>query len=120
MTRTKSIATIAAIVADADDAKLAAITQAVSEVSALGTEGVRALGELIRDMKTSEPTLRQLAPREFGLIAQSKADFAAGHTYDVDEAFAQIEAGLAARRAACVLGRCAGLSPSGHAKSRLT
>lgn len=100
MTRTEAIATITAAVAEADDAKLAAITEAVTELASLGTETVRTVKDVIRDMKADEPPLRPLTHREWQLIAQSSDDFAAGQTFSTEEAFARIDAGLTARRAA--------------------
>jgi hypothetical protein len=99
MTRTEAIATLTAAVAQADDAKLAAITAAVAELSKLDTETVLTVGDVIRDMKVGEPPLRSLTPRERDLIARSKADFAAGRTYSTEEVFNYIDARAAARRA---------------------
>jgi hypothetical protein len=100
MTRTEALATISAAVAHADGAKLAAITAAVTELSTLGHGSVLAVADVIRDMKAEQAPSRRLTVREHDLVAQSKADFADGRTYSTEEAFARIDAGLAARRAA--------------------
>jgi cell division protein FtsB len=100
MTRSEALATISAAVAHADGATLAAITAAVTELSTLDREGVLTVADVIRDMKAEQASLRQLTARERDLIAQSKADFDAGRTYSTEDAFARIDAGLAARRAA--------------------
>jgi hypothetical protein len=99
MTRTEALATISAAVAHADSATLVAITAAVTELSTLGHESVLTVADVIRDMKEQAPS-RHLTAREHALVAQSKTDFADGRTYSTDEAFARIDAGLAARRAA--------------------
>jgi hypothetical protein len=100
MTRTEALATISAAVAHADGATLAAITDAVTELSTLGHESVLTVADVIRAMKAEQEQSRRLTAREHDLVAQSKADFAAGRTYSTEEAFARIDAGLAARRAA--------------------
>ena len=100
MTRTEALATISAAVAHVDGATLAAITAAVTELSTLGHESVLTVADVIRDMKTEQPPSRRLTTREHDLVAQSRADFAEGRTYSTAEAFARIDVGLAARRAA--------------------
>jgi hypothetical protein len=54
----------------------------------------------IRHIKTEHAPLRRLTDRELALVAQSTTDFAQGMTYTTDEAFARIDTGLSARRAA--------------------
>jgi hypothetical protein len=100
MTRTEALATISAAVAHADSATLAAITAAVTELSTLDHESVLTVADVIRDMKAEQAPARQLTAREHDLVAQSKTDFTEGRTYSTEEAFARIDAGLAARRAA--------------------
>jgi hypothetical protein len=100
MTRTEALATISAAVAHADGASLAAIADAVTELSTLGHQSVLTVADVIRDMKTEQAPSRRLTARERDLIVRSKTDFANGRTYNTEEAFERIDAGLAARRAA--------------------
>lgn len=102
MARTEAISTFSAALAKADEARLAAITAVVAELSSLDTAAVLSVADGLREMQARHGALRQLSPRELDLVAQSKADYAAGRAYGVEEAFARIDAGLAARRAARV------------------
>jgi PHD/YefM family antitoxin component YafN of YafNO toxin-antitoxin module len=99
MTRIEAIAAISAAVERLDDTQLAAVTDAVTEMSKLGTKTVLTVADVIRDMADDEAQLRRLSARELDLVAQSRADFAAGRTHSVDEAFAIVDTRLAARRA---------------------
>ena len=82
MTRTEAIAIIEKALPVADDATLAAAA------------------ELLQSAQSDESVLpRALTARELDLIEQSKADFAAGRTYSIDEARAQSDAFLGTLRA---------------------
>lgn len=67
MTRTEAIATINAKLASLDDERVLAVAEMVDEIAA------------------DSSTVRDLTPRELALLDQSKADFAAGRTYSIDE-----------------------------------
>jgi hypothetical protein len=100
MTRTEALAAISAAVAHTDGATLAAITAAVTELSKLSHDSVLTVADVIRDLKIGQTASRPLTARELDLVAQSKTDFAEGRTFSAEEAFARIDVGLAARRAA--------------------
>jgi hypothetical protein len=77
MTRTEAIATIARKLATFDD------------------ERVQAVADIVEDMDVvPETPLRPLSEREAGLLAQSRADFAAGRSYSMDEVIAHTDAVL--------------------------
>ena len=77
MTRTEAIATITRKLATFDD------------------ERVQAVAEIVDDMdELPAAPLRPLSDREAGLLAQSKADFAAGRSYSMDEVIAHTKAVL--------------------------
>ena len=67
MTRTEAIAVINAKLASLDD------------------ERVLAVAEIVDDIAADTGAVRELTARELTLLEQSKADFAAGRTYSVDE-----------------------------------
>jgi hypothetical protein len=78
MTRTEAIATITRKLASFDD------------------ERVRAVAEIVDEMDELPATpVRPLSDREAALLAQSKADFAAGDSYSMDEVIAHTNAILA-------------------------
>lgn len=87
MTRTEAIATITRKLASFDD------------------EGVLTVAEFVHDLDApSAQPVRALSERELGLLAQSKADFAAGRTVtleeiraDTDALFAEFEAAQSAK-----------------------
>lgn len=79
MTRTEAITLITAQLATADEATVLTVADILAE--------------------QQEP-IRSLTPREFALVAQSKADFAAARTVSLDECMANVDAELARRRAA--------------------
>jgi len=66
-----------------------------SEVDKLDDGDVLAMANIVRSM--SGP-VRPLSERELGLLAQSRADFAAGRTLTHDEAKARTAAFLTRRR----------------------
>ncbi len=77
MTRTETIATITRKLASFDD------------------ERVRAVADIIDEMdEPSAAPIRGLSGREVGLLAQSKADFAAGRSYSMEEVIAHLDAVL--------------------------
>ncbi len=79
MTRTEAIAVINAKLATLDDAR------------------VQAAAALIDDLAAGTGPVRSLTPRELALLAQSKADFAAGRSYSHDEITAMLDERLALR-----------------------
>ncbi len=79
MTRAQAIAVIHAKLATLDDAR------------------VQAAAEIIGDLAAAASPVRVLSPRELSLLAQSKADFAAGRSYSHDEITAMLDERLALR-----------------------
>ncbi len=73
MTRTQAIAALAEKLSALDDEELMSVAEHVDDLA--GRDGLRALTQ-----------------RELALIEQSKADFAAGRTYSLDEARAVSDA----------------------------
>ena len=73
MTRDQVIATINAKLATLDDARLQAVL------------------EIVHASQDEAAPLRQLSARERTLLAQSKADFAAGRSYAHDEMVAMMD-----------------------------
>lgn len=78
MTRTEAIATISAKLASFDDERVLTIAEIVA-----GMDGPPA------------KPVRRLSDREAALLAQSKADFAAGRSYSLAEVIAHTDAALA-------------------------
>lgn len=76
MTRTEAIAVI--------NAKLAA----------LDDDRVLAVAEIVDDIAVDTGPMRQLTDREQALLAQSKADFAAGRTLSMDELVDELDRDL--------------------------
>lgn len=74
MTRTEAIAFITAKLALLDD------------------ERVLTIAETFDDIAADASPVRQLTQRELDLLEQSKADFAAGRTYSLDEVRAHSDA----------------------------
>ena len=79
MTRTEAIAVINAKLATLDD------------------ERVQTAAAIIDDLAAGSNPVRALSPRELALLAQSKADFAAGRSYSHDEITAMLDERLALR-----------------------
>lgn len=79
MTRTETIILITQQLAAADEATVLTVADILAE---------------------QQNPIRALTPRELELVAQSKADFAAGRTVSLDECMANVDAELARRRAA--------------------
>ena len=77
MTRTEAIATITRKLASFDDERVQAVADIIDEMDELPAEPVRPLSD-----------------REVGLLAQSKADFAAGRSYSMEEVIAHLDAVL--------------------------
>lgn len=75
-------------------------TEAVAVINArlatLEDERVEAAAALIDELAAASP-VRALSPRELTLLAQSKADFAAGRCYSHDEITAMLDERLALR-----------------------
>ena len=67
MTRTDAIAIINAKLATLDDAR------------------VLTIAEIVDDIAADTGSVRSLTERELALVEQSKADFAAGRTYSIEE-----------------------------------
>lgn len=97
MTRTEAITVITNALQAVDDTTLEAAASHIAQVAQ--PSGIT-VGDIQEAFATESALSRPLTTREHDLVAQSKADFAAGRTYGTDEAFARIDAGLAARRAA--------------------
>ena len=81
MTRTEAIAVI--------NAKLAA----------LDDERLQTVAEIVDDIAADTGPVRDLSARELALLEQSKADFAAGRTYSVEEVRAHSDEFIKALRA---------------------
>ena len=79
MTRTQAIALINTKLAALDDERLLTVADIVDEIA------------------TDTGQVRQLTPREFALLDQSKADFAAGRSYSHDEITTMLDDRLASR-----------------------
>jgi len=71
MTRTEAIAVINAKLASLDDERVLAVAEIVDDIAA--------------DTGADTGAVRELTARELTLLEQSKADFAAGRTYSIDE-----------------------------------
>ena len=56
-----------------------------TKLAALDDERVLAVAEIVGDIATNPATVRNLTERELDLLEQSKADFAAGRTYSVND-----------------------------------
>ena len=79
MTRTEAIATINAKLASLDDAR------------------VTTLAEIAQSMSDRPQPVRKLSDRELSLIERSKADFAQGRSYSLEESNAYVTEQLARR-----------------------
>ena len=73
MTRTEAIAAISAKLATLDD------------------ERVLTVADIVQSLDETSAPLRQLSVREQALLAQSKADFAAGRSYSLQEVKAMLD-----------------------------
>ena len=67
------------------------ITAIAEKLASLGDDELLSVAEHVDDL-TGRGGLRSLTQRELGLIEQSKADFAAGRTYSLEEARAASDA----------------------------
>ena len=88
MTRTEAIAVINAKLESLDDARVLTAAEIIEDLAASPPEA--------RVATTARP-VRALTPRELDLLAQSKADFAAGRSYSHDEITDMLDERLALR-----------------------
>ena len=70
-----------------------------ARLSALDDDGVATVADIVDEMTSGSDLPRALTPREFALIEQSKADFAAGNTFSSDGLDAFLDAATAKRAA---------------------
>lgn len=70
-----------------------------AKLAALDDERVLTIAGIVDDIAAGVGSVRDLTPRELALLEQSKADFAAGRTYSVDEIRAHSDAFIKALRA---------------------
>ena len=62
-----------------------AIALITTKLASLDDERVQAVAEIVADIAADAAPVRSLTARELQLLEQSKADFAAGRTYSIDE-----------------------------------
>ena len=72
-----------------------AITMITAKLAAFDDARVLAVADIVKSMDEIEQPLRQLSSRERALLEQSKADFAAGRSYSLEESIAMLDERLA-------------------------
>lgn len=72
-----------------------AISIIASGLAELDDEAVEAIADMVQSMPHAAAPARALSDREQDLLAQSKADFAAGRSYSLAESIAFVDEQLA-------------------------
>ena len=67
------------------------ITSKLADLDQLDDAKLLEVADFLQSATDDAKPLRALSPRELALLAQSKADFAAGHSYSLDEVKAMID-----------------------------
>ena len=71
--------------------KMETIAKISAELAHLDEDGLQDVAGYIESLQIAAMPLRQLSERELGLLAQSKADFAAGRTLTLEEVKSRLD-----------------------------
>jgi hypothetical protein len=74
--------------------RIEAITIINSKLTSLDDEKLWTVAEIVQSIDEERPPVRQLSARERGLLAQSRSDFAAGHSYSHEQLTELLDARL--------------------------
>ena len=74
-----------------DMTKLETIAKITADLEGLDEDGLQEVADHVGQLQRSAVPLRQLSERELGLLAQAKADFAAGRTLTLEQVKARLD-----------------------------